>query len=115
MQFTTTVFALVGALAASASAQYDTHHASSTSSDDTNTTLRYGSNATVPAVPAGPTGTGGAGWPGHGGNGSTTLTTPSNPSATGYDPPSQWGNGAVGRYAGSGLGLLVVGGVVLAL
>lgn len=114
MQFTSTVFALVGALAASASAQYDRPSASGISSTHTNaTTPRYGSNATVPAVSAGPTGTGSAGLPGHGGNG--TMTTPSNPGSTGYEPPTQWDNGAIGLYASSGLGLLVAGGVVLAL
>lgn len=107
MQFTSTVFALVGALAASASAQYDPRPSAPPSPDDTNTdSTRYGSNDTWPAAP---TGTGG--YPGHGGN----STTPSSPSPTGYTPPTQWGNGAAGLYASSGLGLLVVGGVALAL
>lgn len=110
MQFTTTVFALVSVLAASTSAQgYGAAPAYSTPPT-------YGApNGTVSAPPVGPTGTGSPVYPPTGGNGTAgngTVTNPSNPGTTGYEPPSQWGNGAVGRYAGSGLGLVVAGGVV---
>lgn len=118
MQFTTTVLALFGAFAASTSAQqyaspppFESTHAR----HDTNTHFhRWGSNYTTPASPTGTGGAGGAGgYPGHGGN--ATMTTHSVPSSTDFEAPSQYGNGAAGRYVGSGLGLLVAGGVALAL
>ena len=82
--------------------------------------LRYGSNATipaVPAVPASPTGTGssgGAGGYSPQGNGTTTILTSPSPSASDI-PPMQHDNGAMRQFSGSTLGLLVAGGIALAL